>query len=126
MLGVFAVVFTTLFAAPQAAPRPAAALAVTGVVQDQTTAVLPDAQVELRLTGSPAPSAVTIVLPFEGMSQEVSVSLSAARTRSPPASMPSTRAAPTPGQPALGATASRGRASPTSICAGRAISCWRR
>jgi len=40
MLGVFAMIFSTLFTAPQAAPRPAPVVAVTGVVQDQTTAVL--------------------------------------------------------------------------------------
>jgi Carboxypeptidase regulatory-like domain len=119
MLGVFALFFSTLIAAPQAALRPATGVVVSGVVQDQSGAVLPGAQVELRAAGSAtaaqsvvsdasgnfkfervapgvyevhatfpgfkemiaqtrvggrAPGALTIVMPIEGLTQEVSVS----------------------------------------------------
>src|SRR5437016_4033025 len=60
MLGVFALIFPTLFAAPQAAPRLAPAVTVVGVVQDQTTAILPGAQIALRLSGSQAPAQTAV------------------------------------------------------------------
>jgi hypothetical protein len=118
MIGALALLFTTLTIAPQAAARPAG-VAVSGVVQDQTGAVLPGAHVDLRISGSAtpvqsvvstpagefrfdrvasgaydvrvefpgfktmivavrvgtrAPAALTIVMPIEGVTQEVSVS----------------------------------------------------
>src|SRR5437763_1482999 len=124
MIGALALLFTTLTIAPQAAARPAG-VAVSGVVQDQTGAVLPGANVDLRLAGSTAsaqsvastpagafrfdgvapgrydvrvefpgfktmivavrvgtraPGALTIVMPIEGVTQEVSVRSGGAET----------------------------------------------
>jgi len=118
MLGVVALLFSTLIAAPQAAPRPVSGVVVSCVVQDQSGAILPGAQVELRPAGSAtaaqslvsdangnfkfervapgvydvratfpgfkemivqtrvgtrAPGGLTIVMPIEGLTQEVSV-----------------------------------------------------
>src|SRR5712691_10044856 len=124
MIGALVLLFTTLTIAPQAAPRPAGVV-VAGVVQDQTGAVLPGAQVDLRVSGSTAPEqsvvstpagafrfervapglydvrvefpgfkttivavrvgrrapgALAIVMPIEGVTQEVSVSSGGAET----------------------------------------------